>query len=45
MDNFTYALALLVVILGIAGYFKGIFTVLLNKLKSIHFKVDFSNKD
>jgi hypothetical protein len=45
MSEFIYAFAFAVIILWIVGHFTGLFSILAKKLKSIHFKVDFSDKD
>ena len=45
MSTFIYAFALSIIIIWIVGYFTGIFSILARKLKSIQFKVDFSDKE
>jgi hypothetical protein len=45
MNAFIYPLAVVIVIVGLAFFLKGILKILFQKLKSIQFKVDFSNKN
>ena len=45
MSTYVYALAVSIIIIWIVGYFTGIFSILAKKLKSIHFKIDFSDKE
>ena len=45
ISNFVYALAFAIAVIGIAFFFRGIITILFEKLKSIQVKADFSDKD